>query len=254
MFPSREKAKSAVMAGLVWVEGMRCDKAGTPFDPSVRIEIRGEPCPYVSRGGYKLEKAVSAFEIDLSGSLCMDIGASTGGFTDCMLQHGARKVYAVDVGYGQLDWRLRSDSRVVTMERVNFRYLEPETIPERFDFITADVSFISLKLIFPVAGRLLKSTGRLLCLVKPQFEAGRAQVGKNGIIRDKDVHRSVLRTVAGYAKDCDLACRDLTWSPITGTKGNIEFLLLLEPASGLPATADILIDKVVDQAHEALSR
>lgn len=254
LFPSREKARSAVMAGLVWVDGLRCDKAGTPVDPSASIEIRGDQCPYVSRGGTKLEKALSVFGIDLSEAVCLDIGASTGGFTDCMLQKGASKVYAVDVGYGQLDWKLRSDSRVVAMERVNFRYLDPGTIPLRFDFATADVSFISLKWIFPVAGKLLKETGKLLCLVKPQFEAGRGQVGKNGIVRDKTVHRSVLQAVVGYGADSGLAFSDVSWSPITGTKGNIEFLLLLEPSSGSFPDAGMRIDAAVEQAHEALDR
>lgn len=255
LFPSREKAKAAVMAGLVWVDGMRCDKAGTPVDASsANIEIRGDLCPYVSRGGLKLEKALQTFQIDLTDAVCMDIGASTGGFTDCMLQHGAAKVYAADVGYGQLDWKLRSDARVVTMERINVRYLDPETIPERFDLITIDVSFISLKLILPVARKLLNEHGRCLCLVKPQFEAGRSQVGKNGIVRDRDIHLSVLRSVVDYGRDNSLTYANLTYSPITGTKGNIEFLLLLKSGIDTQENSDAAIEEVVEQAHRELDR
>lgn len=255
LFPSREKAKAAVMAGMVWVDGARCDKAGTPVNPtSAVLEIRGNLCPYVSRGGMKLEKALHAFQIDLTNAVCMDIGASTGGFTDCMLQHGAAKVYAADVGYGQLDWKLRNDPRVVTMERVNVRYLDPETIPERFDLVTIDVSFISLKLILPVAGKLLKEHGRCLCLVKPQFEAGRSQVGKNGIVRDRRIHLSVLRAVLDYGKENNLTFAGLTFSPITGTKGNIEFLLLLESGIDNRKASEEIIEDIVDQAHRELDR
>ncbi len=254
LFSSREKAKAAVMAGLVWVDGVRCDKAGTQVDPSASFEIRGDQCPYVSRGGYKLEKALDAFALNISGAVCMDIGASTGGFTDCMLQRGASRVYAVDVGYGQLDWKLRSDPRVVTMERINVRYLDPADVPERFDLITIDVSFISLKLILPVAGKLLKDDGKCLCLVKPQFEAGRSQVGKNGIVRDKNTHRSVLRAVVEYGNENGLGFAGLSYSPITGTKGNIEFLMLLKTgADGAEASEDV-IEATVEQAHFELAR
>ena len=255
LFSSREKAKSAVMAGLIWVDGMRCDKAGTPVETTASIDIRGDLCPYVSRGGLKLEKALQTFPFGFSDAVCMDIGASTGGFTDCMLQQGAKKVYAVDVGYGQLDWKLRNDPRVVVMERVNVRYLDPHTVPERFDLITVDVSFISLQLILPVAPELLKEEGVCLCLVKPQFEAGREQVGKNGIVRDKEIHRSVLRSVVEYAGENGLSVEGVTYSPITGTNGNIEFLMLLQKdRENDPAVTDLLIDDTVDQAHESLDR
>ena len=242
------------MAGLIWVDGVRCDKAGTQVDPSASFEIRGDQCPYVSRGGYKLEKALQIFDLNLCGAVCMDIGASTGGFTDCMLQHGASKVYAADVGYGQLDWKLRSDPRVVTMERINVRYLDPADVSERFDLITIDVSFISLKLILPVAGKLIRSDGKCLCLVKPQFEAGRSQVGKNGIVRDRNTHRSVLRAAVDYGKENGLGLAGLTHSPITGTKGNIEFLLLLKAGVEDMDASEAMIETIVEQAHLELDR
>lgn len=250
-FPSREKAKSTIMAGLVFVDGLLCDKAGTSFHEDVSIEIKGNACPYVSRGGLKLEKALQDFEIDLRGFVCLDIGASTGGFTDCMLQKGAAKVYAVDVGYGQLDWKLRTDERVVTMERVNFRYINPESIPDRFDFASIDVSFISLNLIFPVAKELMKPSGTLVCLVKPQFEAGRDQVGKKGIITDPEVHKSVLASVFQYAKNNDFALKNITYSPVKGAKGNIEYLMYLQASDVAPACEDIVgkIHDIVKDAH-----
>ena len=247
MFPSREKAKASIMAGLVYVDGQRIDKPGTPVDDNAEITVREALCPYVSRGGLKLEKALELFDFTLDGAVAVDIGASTGGFTDCMLQKGARKVFAIDVGYGQLDWKLRNDPRVVNMEKVNIRYLDMDTVDKDIDFISIDVSFISLKLVFPVAAQLLAETGSLVCLVKPQFEAGRSQVGKKGIVRDPAVHREVIENVAGYAADNGLYCHGLTYSPVTGTKGNIEYLMFLRK---LPSDTEINIEGTVRNSHE----
>ena len=203
--PSREKAKAILMSGIVYVDGQKEDKAGTMFDPEkIKIEVRGNTLPYVSRGGLKLEKALQVFPIDLQGKTCLDIGASTGGFTDCMLQNGAEKVFAVDVGHGQLDWKLRNDDRVINMEKCNIRYLDFDTVDRDIDFISIDVSFISLKLVFPVAAKMLADTGSLVCLVKPQFEAGRQQVGKGGIVKDINVHKEVIRNVVQYGIDSGL--------------------------------------------------
>ena len=249
MFPSREKAKASIMAGLVYVDGQRIDKPGTPVDDTAEITVREALCPYVSRGGLKLEKALELFHFTLDGAVAVDIGASTGGFTDCMLQKGARKVFAIDVGYGQLDWKLRNDPRVVNMEKVNIRYLDMDTVDKDIDFISIDVSFISLKLVFPVAAQLLAETGSLVCLVKPQFEAGRSQVGKKGIVRDPAVHREVIENVAGYAADNGLYCHGLTYSPVTGTKGNIEYLMFLRK---LPSDTEINIEGTVRSSHEEL--
>ena len=249
MFPSREKAKASIMAGLVYVDGQRIDKPGTPVDDNAEITVREALCPYVSRGGLKLEKALELFHFTLDGAVAVDIGASTGGFTDCMLQKGARKVFAIDVGYGQLDWKLRNDPRVVNMEKVNIRYLDMDTVYKDIDFISIDVSFISLKLVFPVAAQLLAETGSLVCLVKPQFEAGRSQVGKKGIVRDPAVHREVIENVAGYAADNGLYCHGLTYSPVTGTKGNIEYLMFLRK---LPSDTEINIEGTVRSSHEEL--
>ena len=226
LFPSREKAKAAVMAGAVYVDGIRADKPGTPVSGESELTVKEKACPYVSRGGLKLAKALSEYEIDLSGAHCMDIGASTGGFTDCMLKSGAAAVHAVDVGYGQLDWKLRSDDRVVVLEKTNIRHMDTEPFTEYFDFIAIDVSFISLKLVLPAASAMLKPSGGLVCLAKPQFEAGRGQVGKKGIVRDKAVHREVISKVTGYGEENGLKCRGVTESPITGAKGNVEFLML----------------------------
>ena len=249
MFPSREKAKASIMAGLVYVDGQRIDKPGTPVDDNAEITVREALCPYVSRGGLKLEKALELFHFTLDGAVAVDIGASTGGFTDCMLQKGARKVFAIDVGYGQLDWKLRNDPRVVNMEKVNIRYLDMDTVDKDIDFISIDVSFISLKLVFPVAAQLLAETGSHVCLVKPQFEAGRSQVGKKGIVRDPAVHREVIENVAGYAADNGLYCHGLTYSPVTGTKGNIEYLMFLRK---LPSDTEINIEGTVRSSHEEL--
>ena len=249
LFRSREKAKASIMAGLVYVDGQRVDKAGTMIDSEAEITVKEDLCPYVSRGGLKLEKALEMFDFSLSGAKAVDIGASTGGFTDCMLQKGASKVYCIDVGYGQLDWKLRNDPRVVNMEKCNVRYLDVDEIGRDVDFISIDVSFISLKLVFPVASQLLSVDGSLVCLVKPQFEAGREQVGKKGIVRDPDVHRQVIENVMGYAEDNDLHAHGLTYSPVTGTKGNIEYLLFLKHEK---CDNIIDVDGVVSRSHQEL--
>lgn len=249
MFPSREKAKASVMAGLVYVDGQRVDKPGTSVDTDAEITVKEALCPYVSRGGLKLEKALELYGFSLENATAVDIGASTGGFTDCMLQKGAKKVFAIDVGYGQLDWKLRNDPRVVNMEKTNVRYLDTDTVDSDVDFISIDVSFISLKLIFPVAAKLLADDGSLVCLVKPQFEAGRSQVGKNGIVRDASVHKEVIENVIGYGKDNGLYSHGLTYSPVTGTKGNIEYLLYMKKT---PAETEPDIDGTVEDSHRTL--
>ncbi len=250
-FTTREKARAAIMAGLVYIDGRIQDKAGAQVAEDAEIEVRGEACPYVSRGGFKLEKALKSFGIDMTGRNCVDIGASTGGFTDVMLQNGAEKVYAIDVGYGQLDWKLRSDPRVVCMEKVNFRYLDPASIPEKLDFACCDVSFISISKILPVAVKLLKEGAEMVSLIKPQFEAGREQVGKSGIVRDAAIHREVIEKAMRYAKEAGFSLHGLDWSPVTGAKGNIEFLIYLKKDGedgDLPDTGSL-----VEQAHAALS-
>ena len=249
MFPSREKAKASVMAGLVYVDGQRVDKPGTSVDTEAEITVKEALCPYVSRGGLKLEKALELYGFSLENATAVDIGASTGGFTDCMLQKGAKKVFAIDVGYGQLDWKLRNDPRVVNMEKTNVRYLDTDTVDSDVDFISIDVSFISLKLIFPVAAKLLADDGSLVCLVKPQFEAGRSQVGKKGIVRDASVHKEVIENVIGYGKDNGLYSHGLTYSPVTGTKGNIEYLLYMNKT---PAETEPDIDGTVEDSHRTL--
>lgn len=250
-FQSRERAKAAIMAGIVYVDGRREDKAGTGIREDAEIFVKEDTCPYVSRGGLKLAKAIASFQLDLSDATAVDIGASTGGFTDCMLKNGARKVYSIDVGYGQLDWSLRNDPRVVNMEKVNVRYLETDKIAEKADFISIDVSFISLKLVFPVAAELLAQDGKLVCLVKPQFEAGREQVGKKGIIRDKAVHTEVIENVIRYGEANGLYPQGLDFSPMTGAKGNIEYLLLLDKNNSGTDYKPI-IDAVVKASHEEL--
>ena len=249
MFPSREKAKASVMAGLVYVDGQRVDKPGTSVDTEAEITVKEALCPYVSRGGLKLEKALELYGFSLENATAVDIGASTGGFTDCMLQKGAKKVFAIDVGYGQLDWKLRNDPRAVNMEKTNVRYLDTDTVDSDVDFISIDVSFISLKLIFPVAAKLLADDGSLVCLVKPQFEAGRSQVGKKGIVRDASVHKEVIENVIGYGKDNGLYSHGLTYSPVTGTKGNIEYLLYMKKT---PAETEPDIDGTVEDSHRTL--
>ncbi len=226
---SREKAKALLMTGNVFVDGQREDKAGTTFDESkIRIEVKGNPLPYVSRGGLKLERALLQFPLTLTDYVCMDIGASTGGFTDCMLQNGAAKVYAIDVGHGQLAWKLRNDARVVCMEKTNFRYVTDKEIPEKVDFASVDVSFISLTKILIPARNLLRESGCMVCLIKPQFEAGREKVGKKGVVRDPKVHAEVVHKVIDYADMIGFAVKGLTYSPVKGPEGNIEYLLWIE--------------------------
>lgn len=252
LFDSREKAKASIMAGVVMVDGQRVDKPGTKVDEDADITVRQAACPYVSRGGLKLEKAIEAFGLDLAGAKAVDIGASTGGFTDCMLKNGASHVWCIDVGYGQLDWKLRSDPRVTNMEKTNVRYLDVDSIGRDIDFISIDVSFISLKLVLPVAGQLLHEEGKIVCLVKPQFEAGREQVGKKGIVRDPSVHRQVIMQVMGYARELGMNPAGLTFSPVTGTKGNIEYLLFITKELCDNNVSDAEVEQVVKASHEAL--
>ncbi len=255
-FATREKAKAALMAGLVLVAGERCDKAGTKVPVDAAITVKGEVHPYVSRGGVKLEKAIRQFGIDLNGKVMMDIGASTGGFTDCALQHGARLVYAIDVGYGQLAWSLRQDERVVVMERTNFRHMDPDEFPHEMpDMASIDVSFISLRMILPVLYRFLKPDGDVLALVKPQFEAGKENVGKNGIVRDPAIHIEVLERIVGFAQSLGFTIKGLHYSPITGGEGNIEFLLHAKKAASGPEDATDWLQEIrrtVELAHQAL--
>ena len=250
-FTSRQKAQAVIMAGSVFVGGQRVDKPGTAVANDAEIEVRGHVMPYVSRGGWKLEKAMKTWPISLDGKICADIGASTGGFTDCMLQNGAQKVYAVDVGYGQLDWKLRSDPRVVCLERTNARYLTAEQVPDPLDFASIDVSFISLKLIFPALYTLLRDNGEIACLIKPQFEAGKEKVGKKGVVRDPAVHREVLEHFLEHAKENHFTVLGVTYSPIRGPEGNIEYLGYLRKSSEEDALIDI--DAVVSASHTELA-
>ena len=251
---SREKAKALLMAGNVFVDNQREDKAGTLFDESkIKIEVKGKPLPYVSRGGLKLERAVGQFPIILREKVCMDIGASTGGFTDCMLQNGAGKVYAIDVGHGQLDWKLRNDERVVCMEKTNFRYVTDEDIREPIDFASVDVSFISLTKILIPARKLLRSGGEMVCLIKPQFEAGRDKVGKKGVVRERKVHIEVVRRIVDYADMIGFSVKGLTYSPIKGPEGNIEYLLWLEKRAEIPEGILGMSEKEAIDALLALS-
>jgi len=247
---SRQKAQATIMSGLVYVKGQKVDKPGTSVPNDAEIEIRGNTLQYVSRGGLKLEKAMATFPIDLAGTICADIGASTGGFTDCMLQNGAEKVYSVDVGYGQLAWKLRSDPRVVCMERTNARYLTHEQIPDELDFASVDVSFISLKLILPPLCGLLKDGGHVACLIKPQFEAGKEKVGKKGVVRDPAVHLEVLEHFFEHAKDSGFTVLGLTYSPIRGPEGNIEYLGYLEKREWQDKTFDL--SALVTESHQTL--
>lgn len=250
LFPSRERARAVIMAGQVYVDGQKSDKPGTPVDEEASVEVRGDTLRYVSRGGLKLEKAMSVFPVTLAGAVCADIGASTGGFTDCMLQNGAQKVYAVDVGYGQLAWNLRKDPRVVNLERTNIRYVTDEQIPEPLDFVSVDVSFISLRLVLPVAARLLRQGGRAVCLVKPQFEAGREHVGKKGVVRDGQIHAQVLEHAACYAEENGFSVLGLDFSPVKGPEGNIEYLMFLEKGGGNKLEWDFAA--LAAASHEAL--
>ena len=255
--PSREKAKAYIMAGDVYVDGQKEDKAGTMFSETVKIEVRGNTLPYVSRGGLKLEKAMKNFDVTLDGKVCMDVGASTGGFTDCMLQNGAVKVYSIDVGYGQLDWKLRNDPRVVCMEKTNIRYVVPEDLEGPADFSSIDVSFISLtKVLLPVRN-LLTEEGEIVCLIKPQFEAGREKVGKKGVVRDPAVHQEVIEKVRDYAMSISMEPCHLSFSPIKGPEGNIEYLLHLKKHPEGIQVSDSLqvsVEEVVSQAHGQLDK
>ena len=244
---SRQKAQALIMAGEVYVNGQKETKAGAPVKEEDALEVRGKALPYVSRGGLKLEKAMQVWPIDLKGAVCADIGASTGGFTDCMLQNGARLVYAVDVGYNQLDWRLRTHPQVVCMERTNARYLTAEQIPEPLDFFSVDVSFISLSLILPALRPLIREGGKAVCLVKPQFEAGKEKVGKHGVVRDPAVHLEVLERFLDHAAQSDFTIKDITFSPIKGPEGNIEYLGYLQAG---PCTAEpVDLPALVERSH-----
>ena len=247
---SRAKAQATIMAGEVYVNGQKADKSGMEVDITSNIEVRGSACPYVSRGGLKLEKALRNFGVDPTGYVCSDSGASTGGFTDCLLQQGASKVFAIDVGYGQLAWKIRNDPRVVVMERTNIRYVTPEDLGEMLDLSVIDVSFISLGLVLPVVKTLLKPTGQVLCLIKPQFEAGKDKVGKKGVVRDPAVHEEVLQNFISLAKSLDFTIRNLTFSPVKGPEGNIEFLAHLSMQPG--EDSYLAPGDLVAQAHAAL--
>jgi len=253
LFDTREKARKNIMAGLVFVDGVRVDKAGEKVDIDSEIEIKGNAIPYVSRGGLKLEKALLSFNINLKDKVTIDIGASTGGFTDCMLKNGAKKVFAIDVGYGQLAWELRNDPRVVVMERTNIRYVKPQDLGEFADFASIDVSFISLKLVLPVVKSLLKDEGEIVALIKPQFEAGREKVGKKGVVRDPDVHREVIKEIIDFAKSINLKIKGLQFSPIKGPEGNIEYLLYLSKNidNGIENIESLIIS-IVNEAHSEL--
>ena len=255
--PSREKAKAYIMSGDVYVDGQKEDKAGSMFGDGVKIEMRGNTLPYVSRGGLKLEKAMKNFDLDLTGKVCMDVGASTGGFTDCMLQNGAVRVFSIDVGYGQLDWKLRNDPRVVCMEKTNIRYVVPEDLGEAADFSSIDVSFISLTKVLPPVRQLLKEDGEIVCLIKPQFEAGREKVGKKGVVRDPAVHKEVIEKVRDFAMEIAMEPCHLSFSPIKGPEGNIEYLLHLKKRPEGTVITDqlqISVDSVVEEAHGMLDR
>ena len=251
---SREKAKAIIMSGIVYVEGQKEDKAGSVFEDTVSIKVRGNTLPYVSRGGLKLEKAFQDFPIQVQDFVCIDIGASTGGFTDCMLQNGAKKIYAVDVGHGQLDWKLRNDERVICMEKTNFRYVTKEQIPEELDFAATDVSFISLTKILPPAKALLKKDAYMICLIKPQFEAGREKVGKKGVVTDPRVHKEVIVNIESFAASIGFEIMGLNYSPIKGPEGNIEYLLWLKNSSDTPVMPKLEeIDAVVSASEQALA-
>ena len=247
---TRSKAQAIIMAGQVYVDGQKADKPGISYEETVQIEVRGETCPYVSRGGLKLEKALQDFGVKPHGYVCSDSGASTGGFTDCLLQQGAGKVFAIDVGYGQLDWKIRSDPRVVVMERTNIRFVTPEDLGEPLDLSVIDVSFISLKIVLPAIKALLKPTGQVLCLIKPQFEAGREKVGKKGVVREPETHKEVLDNFVALAKELNFTILGLTFSPVKGPEGNIEFLghLTLADKEGIEPDTQA----VVTAAHAAL--
>ena len=251
---TREKAKALIMAGSVYLNGQKALKGGAAVKDTDIIEVRGAGNPYVSRGGLKLHKAVQNFGLSLEGCVCMDIGASTGGFTDCMLSNGAAKVYAIDVGYGQLAWKLRCDERVVNMERTNFRYVTHEQIPEQVDFASVDVSFISLRKILPVMRELLRDGGRAVCLIKPQFEAGRENVGKKGVVRDRAVHESVVASITEFAVESGFNVCNVDFSPIKGPEGNIEYLMLVEKSDSAAMLWQGSAAELVAASHEQLDK
>lgn len=251
---SREKAKAIIMAGQVYVNNQKADKCGVSYDENLPLEVRGDTQKYVSRGGYKLEKAMQSFPITLSSKVTMDIGASTGGFTDCMLQNGAKKVYSVDVGYGQLAWKLRNDDRVVNLERTNMRYVTDEQVPDKIDFFSVDVSFISLRLILPVARELLSDDGEGVCLIKPQFEAGKENVGKNGVVRDKNVHIDVVNTIIDFCLNNGFSVLGLDFSPIKGPQGNIEYLIHIKKSDAPTLALNTTAEQVVTLSHTTLDK
>lgn len=251
---SREKAKAIIMAGQVYVDNQKADKCGTSYDENANIEVRGSVLKYVSRGGLKLEKAIDNFGLDLNGAVAMDIGASTGGFTDCMLQNGAQKVYSIDVGYGQLAWKLRTDERVVNLERTNMRKVTREQVPDAIDFFSVDVSFISLRLILPVARDLMAENAEAVCLIKPQFEAGREKVGKKGVVRDPSVHVEVVRGIFDFCLQSGFDVLNLDFSPIKGPEGNIEYLIHLKKSDDPKSYTDITPEQLVKASHEALDK
>lgn len=251
---SREKAKALIMAGNVYVNGQKELKSGASVKPDDVIEVRGSVNPYVSRGGLKLEKAINTFNLELKGFICMDIGASTGGFTDCMLQNGAAKVYSIDVGYGQLAWKLRTDERVVNLERTNFRYVTEEQVPEKIDFASVDVSFISLTKILPVMRNLLKDDGKSVCLIKPQFEAGREKIGKKGVVKDRKVHEEVISEITGFAFENGFSLLDVDFSPVKGPEGNIEYLMYIQKTDNPENKFEGDIAGLVDCSHDKLDK
>lgn len=252
--PSREKAKAIIMAGQVYVNNQKVDKAGTEIKPDDTLEVRGATLKYVSRGGLKLEKAMQEFPITLENKICMDVGASTGGFTDCMLQNGAVKVYSIDVGYGQLAWKLRTDERVVNLERTNFRYVTNEQVPDKIDFASVDVSFISLYHILPVLNTLLSDDGQAVCLIKPQFEAGKEKVGKKGVVRDLSVHLEVVEKIIGLAIENGFNVLGLQFSPIKGPEGNIEYLIYLQKSKEPYISDCVKPNELVNQSHTELDK
>lgn len=247
---SRERAKTTIMSGHVFVNGQRADKPGMPVAPDAAVEVRGDALPFVSRGGFKLDKALKVFPVDPDGKVCIDCGASTGGFTDVLLQHGAARVYAVDVGYGQLAWKLRNDERVINLERTNLRYVTEEQIPEPVDLTVMDVSFISIKLVLPAVKRLLKPDADLICLIKPQFEAGREEVGKKGVVRDERVHKEVVNGILQFAPTVGLSVMGLDFSPVKGPEGNIEYICYMKNGEHTAPAPDV--DAVVSASHSVL--
>ena len=251
---TRSKAQAIIMSGLVYVNGQKADKPGVSYEETVSLEVRGAVCPYVSRGGLKLEKALRDFGVKPEGYVCSDSGASTGGFTDCMLQNGAKKVYSVDVGYGQFAWKLRQDPRVVCMEKTNIRYVTPEDIDDVLDFASVDVSFISLTKVLPAAYALLKDGGQMVCLIKPQFEAGREKVGKKGVVRDKAVHEEVIKRIITFALENGFSVHHLEYSPIKGPEGNIEYLVHIEKSDEAIKEESVDIHAVVEAAHGELDK